>query len=94
MGKIMEIRNLIEEREKLYGKIKKELTPLILKLTEDSEKVRGYINYWELFNELKNYFRLTVNDYQRLIEDLKEERYIKIKKGWSVGVDDFITTKK
>lgn len=86
------VKELVENREELYKKIKKELTPVMLKAIKCAEKAKGYKDYWDLFNELGVIFNLRMDDYERIISELEKEGAIK--KSWSACRGGFLTTKK
>ncbi len=88
----LRVRARVEEREELYESIKGDLTPLILELIKDSEKIKGHMEYWDLYHKLVDEFGLTMSDYERIIGDLKEQGLIE--KQWSAGIGGFLTTKK
>lgn len=86
-----EIKELVRKREELYRKIKEKLTPLILEITKDAEKVKGYKDSGKLCDELSDTFGLMSKDYERIIIELSQEGLIK--KRWSPGIGGYMTTK-
>ncbi len=88
----LETRELVEKREELWGKIKEELTPLILKLIKEAEKIKGHMQYWDLHNKFVEEFGFTLSDYERIIGEMKEQGFIE--QGWRASIGGFLTTKK
>ncbi|MDD3102032.1 MAG: hypothetical protein PHE59_02715 [Patescibacteria group bacterium] len=85
------VKELVKNREELYEKIKKELTPVMLKAIGCAEKAKGYKDYWDLFKELGIIFDLRMDDYERIIAELEKEGAIK--KGWAACRGGFLTIK-
>jgi len=84
------LKNLITTREKLYEKIKRILTPLILESIKSEERIHGYKRYWELYNELST-IDLKMTDYERLINDLQEKKLVTSR--WSAGLGGYLKTR-
>ncbi len=57
-------------------KTRKEISSLVLDLITQSETNRGFADYNQLYEELRNKFELSEDDYSELIYNLEKNRKI------------------